>query len=121
MSELVQIRRRKGDALLVVQVTERACNELRRLGVGGSKFMRIGVTSGGCAGWTYVATVDDELAPDDRVLFQAGDVRIVADRGRADQVTGLHIDFSDDLVAPGFRLTNRNATRACGCGASFSV
>ncbi|MBN1608080.1 MAG: iron-sulfur cluster assembly accessory protein [Polyangiaceae bacterium] len=121
MSALVQIRMGRGDAVRKIQVTDRACTELRRLGLGGRKFMRIGVTSGGCAGRTYVATLDDEPAPNDQVLFDAGDVRIFTDRGQADQVTGLHIDYSQDLVASGFRLTNANAKRACGCGASFSL
>jgi iron-sulfur cluster assembly protein len=121
MSALVQIRTGRGAPPTAIEVTETARAELRRLGVGGRKFMRIGVTSGGCAGSRYVASLDDELGSEDRVLFDAGDVRIVADRREADRVTGLRIDFSNDLVAPGFRLTNTQATRACGCGASFSA
>jgi iron-sulfur cluster assembly protein len=34
---------------------------------------------------------------------------------------GLTIDFSDDLIEPGFRLTNANAKGSCGCGSSFST
>ncbi len=118
---LVQIRARKVDALPVIRVTEKARAELRRRGVGGRKFMRVGVANGGCAGWTYAATLDDEPAPNDEVLFDFDDVRIVADREQLQRLAGLSIDFSEDLVAPGFRLTNTNATRACGCGASFSL
>ncbi len=104
-----------------IEVSERARTELRRLGVGAGRFMRIGVTAGGCAGTTYAATLDDELGAEDRVVFEADGLRIVAAGEEADKLAGLQIDYSDDLVTSGFRLTHANAARACGCGASFAL
>ncbi len=121
MTALFQIRSRKTQTSVTIQVTDRAQSELRRLGVSDGKFMRIGVTSGGCAGLTYAATLDSELTEGDEVLYDEGGVRIVAGSDDAAKLKGLRIDYSDDLVAPGFRLTNTHATRACGCGASFSM
>jgi iron-sulfur cluster assembly protein len=121
MNTLVQIRGHKAESALTIEVSNRARSELRRLGVAGGQFMRIGVAAGGCAGSTYAATLDNELSASDRVLYEDDDVRIVADGEDATKLAGLHIDYSDDLVAPGFRLTNTNAKRACGCGSSFSM
>lgn len=121
MSTLVQIRSRNAQSPVAIQLTRRARTELGRLGVSGGKFMRIGVVSGGCAGLTYAATLDEEISDADVVLYDDDGVRIIAGVDDAAKLGGLQIDYSDDLVSPGFRLTNSNATRACGCGSSFSV
>ena len=49
------------------------------------------------------------------------DLRIVSDQQCAEFLEGLSIDYSDDLVQAGFRLTNKNAVRSCGCGSSFAT
>ena len=48
-------------------------------------------------------------------------VKIVCDIKSWFYVKGTEIDFSDDLLAGGFKLNNPNANRTCGCGTSFSV
>ena len=104
----------------LINVSERASAEIARL-TGDGQFLRIWVTEGGCAGMTYEASVDATETPFDRRLFTAGPVRIVADRNSAGHVDGLEIDYSDDLINLGFRFRNPNASKACGCGASFAV
>ena len=104
-----------------VSVTDVAKEKLLGLGIDRDKFLRIGVIPGGCSGFTYDAVIDDTLENGDMVVFESDELRIVSDESNAPYLDGLDIDFSDDLVQSGFRLTNRNAVKTCGCGSSFST
>lgn len=104
-----------------IEVSELARTKLLELGLNREKFLRIGVVAGGCSGMTYDAGIDDALERDDEVVFEAGDLRIVTDPLSSPYVKGLSIDYSNDLVQSGFRLTNPRAVRSCGCGASFKT
>tara|TARA_B100000586_G_C20089595_1_gene419448 strand:- start:1164 stop:1520 length:357 start_codon:yes stop_codon:yes gene_type:complete len=104
-----------------VKVTERAKSRLHDMGVSDDVFLRIGVTSGGCSGNTYDAVLDDAMKEVDDVYYEDGPLRIVSDKVSSVYLDGLTIDFSDDLIEPGFRLTNANAKDSCGCGSSFST
>ena len=57
----------------------------------------------------------------DEVYFTDGNLRIVSDKVSSVFLDGLTVDFSNDLIEPGFRLTNSNAKGSCGCGSSFST
>ena len=83
--------------------------------------MRISVVPGGCSGLTYSAGIDTALGEGDAVIYDADGIRIVSDRGSAMNLDGLQVDYSDDLIHSGFRLSNPNASHSCGCGASFDV
>jgi iron-sulfur cluster assembly protein len=104
-----------------IQVSERAKQELVKLEATGGSFLRISVVAGGCSGMTYSAAIDNALSDADQVLYQDGDLRIVADGGSAMFLDGLQIDYSDDLIASGFRFKNPRAKKACGCGSSFQM
>ena len=104
-----------------VKVTDRAKSKLHDMGVSDEIFLRIGVTSGGCSGNTYDAVLDDQMKDVDDVYYQDGILRIVSDKVSSIYLDGLTIDFSDDLIEPGFRLSNKNAKGSCGCGSSFST
>jgi iron-sulfur cluster assembly protein len=104
-----------------IQVTDRAKQELVKLEATGENFLRISITQGGCSGNTYAAAIDNTLSDSDQVLFQDGALRIIADGGSAMFLDGLQIDFSDDLIASGFRFKNPKAVKACGCGSSFKM
>ena len=104
-----------------IQISERARQELTRLGATGENFLRISVIAGGCSGMTYSAGIDNSLSDTDQVLFQDGGLRVVAEGGSALFLDGLQIDYSDDLIASGFRFKNPRAKKACGCGSSFQV
>ena len=107
--------------LVKIQITEKAKHKLIELGVGEERFLRIAVQSGGCAGNSYNATIEDEQTEKDDVYFEEDTIRVVADQYSSIFLDGLRIDYSDDLIEPGFRLTNQNVEGSCGCGASFSV
>ena len=104
-----------------IKVTENAKSKLYEMGVSEETFLRIGVKSGGCSGNTYDAILDDNMSAVDEVYFTDGNLRIVSDKVSSVFLDGLTVDFSDDLIEPGFRLTNSNAKGSCGCGSSFST
>ena len=104
-----------------IKVTENAKSNLYEMGVSEETFLRIGVKSGGCSGNTYDAILDDNMSEVDEVYFTDGHLRIVSDKVSSVFLDGLTVDFSNDLIEPGFRLTNSNAKGSCGCGSSFST
>ena len=104
-----------------IKVTEKAKLRLHNMGVSDKIFLRIGVRSGGCSGNTYDAVLADNMQEVDEVYYADNKLRIVSDKVSSIYLDGLTIDFSDDLIEPGFRLTNANAKGSCGCGSSFST
>lgn len=104
-----------------VQISEKAKEELSRMGVGDDKFLRISVVPGGCSGHTYSAAIDSLLKENDQVVYENGSFRAIADLESTMYLDGLAIDYSEDLITSGFRFSNPNAAKACGCGASFQL
>ena len=104
-----------------ITITDNARRKLAEYLNDGDSFLRISIVSGGCSGMTYEAAIDSNLAGDDKVVFEDGSLRVVAKSRDFLFLGGLHIDFSDDLIQSGFRLTNPNAIKSCGCGSSFGV
>ncbi|OQW94724.1 MAG: hypothetical protein BWK77_08770 [Verrucomicrobia bacterium A1] len=103
-----------------LQITDRARAELARMS-GDGRVLRMSVEPGGCSGLVYSARMDGSTGAEDRVLFNEEPIRIVAHSARAPLLDGIVVDFSDDLVAPGFRFRNPRAVKSCGCGASFKL
>ena len=82
--------------------------------------LRVGVSDGGCSGFSYKLDFDNQPKPDDVVLDLAG-VRVYVDGASAPYLSGTVIDFVTGLHGGGFKFTNPNATATCGCGTSFSA
>lgn len=106
---------------MAIKVSESAKKHLSELDVRGDRFLRIAVTPGGCSGMSYSVQIDTANLKGDLVVFQEDGIRVVADAGSALFIGGLSVDYSDDLVRPGFRFINPNARETCGCGASFNT
>ncbi len=104
-----------------INISSRAVNELVGMKVTGEKFLRLAIVTGGCAGLTYDAGIDDKLQDDDVILFEKDGLRVLADMKSALYLDGLQIDYADDLLQAGFRFTNSKATKTCGCGSSFQA
>lgn len=102
-----------------ITVTVKAVEQLLYCGLNDTTFLRIGVKSGGCAGMSYDAFIDSDQKPNDEVVYDHGRVKIVTESLYKHLFDGLTIDYSDDLIQPGFILKNPNAEHSCGCGASF--
>jgi iron-sulfur cluster insertion protein len=86
----------------------------------GKMMLRVYVNGGGCSGFTYGFSFDDEVGDDDR-LFEIDGITVVSDDASLDLIGGSQLDWVESLGGASFQLTNPNATAQCGCGASFSV
>ena len=82
--------------------------------------LRVFVTGGGCNGFSYGFTLDNEVCPDD-TLFQQGGINLVVDSMSFPYLAGAKVDYSEDLNGSRFYVENPNASSTCGCGNSFSV
>ena len=82
--------------------------------------LRVSVVGGGCSGLQYSLELDDAARADDEVYEYDG-VRVFVDPTSAPYLSGMTVDYVDGLHGAGFKFTNPNADRTCGCGSSFSV
>ena len=78
------------------------------------------VTGGGCSGFSYGFTFDDDIAQDDTVVRRSG-VTMVVDPMSYQYLVGAEVDFKEDLQGSQFVVTNPNASSTCGCGNSFAI
>jgi len=109
---------------MVIGLTERAAEEIERI-VTEQKLpegtaLRVGVKGGGCSGFSYTLGFDDSVAETDQINT-LNDVRIICDPKSFLYLNGTVVDFEDNLMGRGFKFTNPNASKSCGCGESFSV
>ena len=82
--------------------------------------LRVFITGGGCAGFSYGFTFDEEVAEDDTVVENAG-VTLVVDPMSFQYLAGAEVDYKEGLQGSQFSVRNPNATTTCGCGSSFSI
>lgn len=84
-------------------------------------YVRITVAPGGCAGMTYDASIVSSIGENEKIVQEDDGIRIISDDASIPFMDGLEIDYSDDLIAVGFRFNNVKNESSCGCGASFTV
>ena len=109
---------------MAVSLSDRAVAEVRRIideqdlpdGTG----LRVGVKGGGCSGFSYTLGFDDQRKPTDQIVEVQG-VTVFCDPKSFLYLNGTVVDFEESLMARGFKFTNPNAAKSCGCGESFSV
>jgi iron-sulfur cluster insertion protein len=82
--------------------------------------LRVFVQGGGCSGFSYGFTLDEEIAEDDFTLEENG-VSVLVDPMSMQYLQGAEIDYKDELMGASFTIKNPNATTTCGCGSSFGV
>ena len=88
-------------------------------------FLRIYVTGGGCSGFQYGFSFDNQTEADDTVIEQAcsdnkQSVKLVIDALSIQYLEGAEVDFSTGLQEE-FIIRNPNAKTTCGCGSSFTI
>lgn len=106
-----------------VTVTDSAARRIAELKVqeaAAGAFLRIAVSGGGCSGFQYGLSFDDQQNPED-VVFERDGVAVVVDEVSLDLLAGAEIDFVEDLMGASFQIRNPNAASSCGCGNSFSI
>lgn len=82
--------------------------------------LRVFVQGGGCSGFQYGFTFDEETNEDDTVMEKEG-VTLLIDSMSYQYLVGAEIDYKEDLEGAQFVIKNPNATTTCGCGSSFSA
>ncbi len=82
--------------------------------------LRVYVSGGGCSGFQYGFTFDEEVNEDDTCVENGG-VTVLIDAMSIQYLTGAEIDYKEDLSGAQFVIRNPNATTTCGCGSSFSA
>jgi len=82
--------------------------------------LRTFVQGGGCSGFQYGFTLDEDQNEDDFVIEKQG-VKILIDAMSMQYLSGAVIDYKEELMGSSFSISNPNAETTCGCGSSFSV
>ncbi|MDZ8106083.1 MAG: iron-sulfur cluster assembly accessory protein [Nostoc sp. DedQUE12a] len=81
---------------------------------------RLAVKPGGCSGFFYDMSFDEAIKVGDRV-FDFDEIQVIVDAESLNQLKGLTVDYSEDLMGGGFRFHNPQAIATCTCGNSFSI
>ena len=82
--------------------------------------LRVFVQGGGCAGFSYGFSFEEEQNEDD-FDFLYGDIKVVVDAMSMQYLEGSTIDYKEEFLSSNFVVINPQAATTCGCGASFSV
>jgi iron-sulfur cluster insertion protein len=82
--------------------------------------LRVFVSGGGCSGFQYGFTFD-ENEEDGDTCVEKGGVKLLIDPMSFQYLAGAEIDYREDLEGAQFVIRNPNATTTCGCGSSFSA
>ena len=82
--------------------------------------LRVFISGGGCSGFQYGFTFDDEVEEGDSSVENQG-VTLLVDPMSFQYLMGAEIDYKEDLQGAQFVIRNPNAQTTCGCGSSFSV
>lgn len=82
--------------------------------------LRVGVRGGGCSGLSY--KLDLEESPSERdIVYEIDGLTVMVDKKSARFIAGTVIDYSlQNLLEGGWKFSNPNASRSCGCGTSFT-
>jgi iron-sulfur cluster assembly protein len=83
-------------------------------------YLRVAISGGGCNGLAYKLRFVETPRKGDILVHSAG-IEVVVDPKTALYLKGTVVDFSDRMVAGGFKFSNPNAKASCSCGESFSV
>ena len=102
----------------MLNFTESALQTLKE-SVETDDFIRISVKGGGCSGLMYDMEVESEPLKDDVVLKLEG-ISVCLDPQSSFMLDETTVDYKSTLAHSGFEFINKQATKSCGCGKSFS-
>ena len=111
-----------------ITVTEKAAEEVKRIiseqqqtGAAEKLYLRMRVVGGGCSGFQHKLDLDPQVNPKLDEVFQVHGVDVVVDKRSLLYLSGVTVDFHNDLNRRGFSVSNPQAKSTCGCGSSFSM
>lgn len=107
---------------MTIQLTQKAINKLKtELAKENKSFVRLGVKSGGCNGFTHVIEYTDTKKNKDS-LYEFDGLKVVVDPKSINYLKDITVDYeSRNLLELGFKFRNNLADKTCGCGTSFSL
>jgi iron-sulfur cluster insertion protein len=82
--------------------------------------LRVFVRGGGCSGFQYGFTFEEDVQEDDTSMEKNG-VTLLIDPMSFQYLVGAEIDYQESVEGAQFVIKNPNATSTCGCGSSFSA
>jgi iron-sulfur cluster insertion protein len=82
--------------------------------------LRVYISGGGCSGFQYGFSFDEEQAEDDIAVVNDG-VTLLVDPLSFQYLMGAEVDYTESLQGAQFVIRNPNASTTCGCGSSFSI
>ncbi|GAA4361925.1 iron-sulfur cluster insertion protein ErpA [Kangiella marina] len=82
--------------------------------------LRVFVTGGGCSGFQYGFTFDENQKENDMTIEKDG-VKILIDSLSFQYLMGSEVDYTEGLQGSRFIINNPQAKTTCGCGSSFSI
>ena len=106
----------------LVRVTNSASQKIAKLITRELKgeYLRIRITGGGCNGLSYKMKFVPAGKKGD-ILVESSGVSVLVDSKTALYLRGTTLNYSDRMVAGGFKFENPNAKASCSCGESFNL
>ncbi len=100
-----------------LEFTDRAKNQIKKVTKSeDKKYFRISVQGGGCSGFKYNFSFDNQVEKGDILIDQT-----VIDEASLKIIAGSTVDFKKEMIGESFVINNPKASSSCGCGLSFSV
>lgn len=106
----------------MITLTESAVGKLKELFAEENNpnlLLRVFVQGGGCSGFQYGFTFDEDRNEDD--FDVPAEVPVVVDSMSMQYLQDATIDYREDLMGASFSINNPQAVSTCGCGSSFSI
>ena len=102
----------------MITILDKAKDRLTHLTkANGKKFVRLSIKGGGCAGFGYDWSFEDEISEKDIVI----DDMLLVDKMYELYILGMQLDYKNDIFGANFIFNNPKAKSSCGCGTSFSI
>ena len=107
----------------VITLSDRAADRVKEIMANAKESIigvRVGVSSGGCAGMSYVMEYAKTENPNDEIIEDKG-VKVLIDPKAIMYLLGTEMDYKKEELSSSFVFKNPNETERCGCGESFKV
>ena len=101
-----------------IEFTDQALKQIEKILLENNKknYFRISVQGGGCSGFKYDFSFDEQINQDD-VKFN----KTLIDNESLKLISGSIVDYKEELIGSSFIIKNPKASSSCGCGLSFSI
>lgn len=83
--------------------------------------LRVFVQGGGCSGFQYGFTLEEQPPAEDDFTFEKDGIGVIVDTISMQYMNEAEVDYKEDLMGASFTIKNPNVTATCGCGSSFTI